>query len=105
MVEEVTPDELKRKLDGGEDVQIVDIRTEQEFDDGHIPGAENIPFPELANNLERDWKDDIVVVCPIGQSSLQAARLLESYEGIGSDKRVANMVGGYEEWDFELETS
>jgi hypothetical protein len=47
--------------------------------------------------------DDVVVACPIGQSSVQAARLIDSFEGVGEDDDVRSMSGGYEEWDYELE--
>jgi thiosulfate/3-mercaptopyruvate sulfurtransferase len=104
MVDEVTPDALKDRLDRGEDVQIVDIRQPGEFAAGHIPGAENVPFHRFARDVATpDWGEEIVVVCPIGESSLQAARLLEAYEGVGEDATVANLVGGYRDWDYELE--
>lgn len=104
MVERIRPAELKARLDRGEDVQVVDIRPEEAFEAGHIPGATNVPFARLATDIgSQEWHDDIVVVCPLGESSLQAARLLESYEGVDGDARVANLVGGYEEWDYELE--
>ncbi|MDY7082123.1 MAG: rhodanese-like domain-containing protein [Halobacteria archaeon] len=105
MVDEVTPDEVKDKLNNGDeesDCQIIDIRNPLQFSQGHIPGAENIPMNELPEVIgEHDWGDDIVVVCPVGQSSVQAARLIKSYEGIG-DADVASMEGGYEEWEYEL---
>lgn len=102
MVREVTPDELAEKLDDG-DVQIVDIRSPAEFDRGHVPGAINVPMGELPARIdEREWGDDVVVVCPIGQSSVQAARLIESYEAVDADS-VASMEGGYDAWEYELE--
>lgn len=45
----------------------------------------------------------MVCACPVGQSSVQAAMLIESYEGVDDDVVVASMAGGYEEWAFELE--
>jgi len=105
MVEEIGPDELHRKFEAGEDVQVVDIRTEEQFREGHVPGAINLPFSEFPQQIETvDWGDDIVCVCPIGRSSLQAARLLEAYEGVDHDARIANLKGGYREYEYELET-
>ena len=104
MVEEITPAELREKLAAGEDVQVVDIRQKQAFERGHIPGAENVPFPEFTTAAaEREWGDDIVVACPVGQSSVQAGRLLESHESVDEGTTVASLAGGYEEWDGELE--
>lgn len=105
MVAEIDPDELHAQLDRGEDVQIIDIRHERSFADGHIRGAENIPFDRFAREIENhEWGDEIVVACPMGESSVQAARLLESYEGVDDAATVANLRGGYQAWEYELET-
>lgn len=104
MVEEVTPEDVKEKIDADEDVRIVDIRQESEFERGHIPGAVNIPMNELPMRIDQhDWDGDVVVACPIGQSSIQAAKLIGSYEGVEDADRVASMEGGYEAWEYELE--
>lgn len=103
MVNEIEPDELKRRIDEGDAPQVIDIRNPEHFGEGHIPGAENVPFAELSQGIENhDWSDDVVVVCPIGESSKQAARLIESYESF--DGRVANLNGGYRGWEYELES-
>jgi len=102
MVASETPAELHERLD--EDVQVVDIRPERAFREGHIPGAINVPFPQLPQRVEAvDWGDDIVVACPKGESSLQAARMLEAYEDVEEGARVANLAGGYREWEYALE--
>lgn len=102
MVDEIEPEELKRRIDEGDSPQIIDIRNAENFAEGHIPGAENVPFPKITQSIEdHNWTDDVVVACPIGQSSEQAARLIESYEGF--DGKVANLKGGYREWEYELE--
>ncbi|SDR20114.1 rhodanese-like domain-containing protein [Natronobacterium texcoconense] len=104
MVEEIPPEELKEKLENGEDVQVVDIRSEPEYERGHVPGAINVPMNELPSRIdEYDWGDEVVVACPIGQSSIQAARLIGSYEDVDADA-VASMAGGYREWEYDLES-
>lgn len=104
MVDELTTSELWSKIQEGDRVQIIDIRSEREFQEGHIPGAINIPFNRFAQEVENhDWDETIVVACPMGESSLQAARLLESYEGVTDGSRVINLAGGYSEWDYDLE--
>lgn len=105
MVEEIAPAELKARLDDGDDVDVVDIRPARAFERGHVPGATNIPFSRFASAVdEQEWGDEVVIVCPKGESSLQAARLLESYEGIDEATTVANLEGGYREWEYELES-
>ncbi len=104
MVDEVTTDEVRKKLED-DGVQIVDIRRPLQFEQGHIPGALNIPMNELPQQVgEVDWEDEIVVTCPIGQSSVQAAKLIQSFEQIDDGTAVASMAGGYRDWDYELET-
>lgn len=105
MVDEVTTDEVKERLNAGDDVQIVDIRPADEFAEGHIPGAINLPMSRLPAEVGNyDWGDDIVVACPIGESSVQAARLLQSFEGVSEDANVSSMAGGYADWTYELES-
>lgn len=104
MVDRLSPEEVKEKIEGGE-CQVVDIRNPNQFGSGHVPGAINIPMADLPERIDEvEWGDDIVVVCPIGESSVQAARLIKSFEGVGEDACVASMDGGYREWSYELET-
>ena len=105
MVEEVTAERLQERLAAGDPVQVVDVREPEAFREGHVPGAINVPFPEFPERIgEVEWADDVVLVCPVGRSSRQAGRLLESYEGVDLDARIANLSGGYEEWSYDLET-
>jgi len=104
MVEDITADELHARIEAGEDVEVVDVRPEWAFQRGRVPGAVNVPISRFARSVaEREWGQDIVVVCPHGESSLQAARLLEAYEGVAEEARVANLVGGYDAWEYDLE--
>lgn len=104
MVEELTPEQVYERVEQGE-IRVVDTRPEPQFRRGHIPGAINLPLTELPLRVEEvDWDDtDVVCACPVGQSSIQAAKLISSYEGVDDDVTVASMAGGYREWDFELE--
>lgn len=104
MVDEITPAELNERLQAGEDIQIIDVRTQRAFRRGHIPGSENIPFGRFTREVsDHEWGDRIVIACPHGESSLQAARLLESFEGIDDDTWIANLAQGLEAWDYEIE--
>lgn len=104
MVEEISAAALHARLEDGADVQVIDVRPEAAFRRGHVPGAENVPISQFARAVDgHEWGRDIVVVCPHGESSLQAARLLEAYEGVADEATVSNLAGGYGEWDYALE--
>ena len=100
---EISADELWELIRGDDPVRIVDIRSPERFRRGHIPGSENIPFAELTAKIETfDGEDRVVTVCPHGQSSVQAARLIASFEGFGG--RVESLETGIDGWPHELET-
>ena len=105
MVEELTPEEVNERVQKG-DIRVIDTRPREQYEQGHIPGAINVPLGDLPARVpEIDWDDtDVVCACPVGQSSKQAAMLISSYEGVEDGVVVASMAGGYEEWDFDLET-
>jgi phage shock protein E len=56
---------------------LLDVRTPEEFADGHIAGAVNIPLAELGNQLSQVPRDiPVIVYCRSGSRSAQAATLL-----------------------------
>jgi rhodanese-related sulfurtransferase len=101
---EISTAEVAELVNSGQAPRIVDIRSPDAFGRGHIPGSENVPFAELPDRVESlADADHIVTVCPHGKASVQAARLITSYEGT-ADARVESMAGGLEDWDGPLET-
>jgi len=87
--------EIKERLDAGEQITIVDVRTSDEVGSGVIPGAVHIPLQELADR----WKeladaDEIVCYCARGGRSLQAAKLLREKGLINA----TSLEGGIGEW-------
>jgi NADPH-dependent 2,4-dienoyl-CoA reductase/sulfur reductase-like enzyme/rhodanese-related sulfurtransferase len=70
---------------------LVDVREPDEFESGHIPGARNIPLPELRSRLnELPTSHEIRLYCGVGQRAYYASRLLKQ-RGF----RVRNLSGGY----------
>ncbi|GGL68873.1 rhodanese-like domain-containing protein [Halocalculus aciditolerans] len=101
---EITPEEVNA-LTVGEDVRVVDIRMPGAYQRGHIPGSENIPFQQLPQRVgDLDGASHVVTVCPHGKSSVQAANLVASYDGLDDDARVQSMQGGLSAWEYDLET-
>lgn len=104
MDEEITSEELHQLMEAGEDVEIIDIRPEPHFRQGHIRGSVNVPFARLPRQVEDlNGAETVVTVCPHGKASIQAARLVRSYEGIPDDARVASLAGGLEGWEYGLD--
>ncbi|NIB98452.1 rhodanese-like domain-containing protein [Halobacterium sp. R2-5] len=101
-VDTVAPEAVRERLESGDDdFDLVDIREGDAYEDGHLPGAEHLPVEELEDVVaERDWDDEVVVYCYVGETSVQAARLVEEY---GNADAVASMDGGYEAWAEEVE--
>lgn len=105
MADEISPAELRELLSSGAPVRIVDIRSRLDFDRGHIPGSESFPMHALPRDVDGlDGAETVVTVCPHGHASKQAASIIESYEGIDDDARVASLEGGIDAWDGELTT-
>lgn len=89
---QLTPDEVQAKLERGEEIFVVDVRTPREYQQRHIPDAILLPTDEFADRFRRDLNEDdeIVVVCEHGVRSAAAAGFLIS-QGF---ENVSDMVGG-----------
>ncbi|WP_435118484.1 rhodanese-like domain-containing protein [Halolamina sp. C58] len=103
-MDEISTERVAELLADGAPPTVVDIREPPAFRRGHIPGSLNVPFRQLPDRVaELADADHVVTVCPHGKSSVQAAKLIESYEGI-TDATVESMAGGLSEWDGEIES-
>lgn len=75
----LTPQQYVDQFADSPDHILIDVRTAQEFDGGHIPGAINIPVNEVGSRLAEISADQTVVVyCRTGNRSAQAADTLEA---------------------------
>lgn len=95
----MSTEELINLLDANEDLNIVDVREDNEVEEGMIPGAIHIPLgqiPERANEL--DSSKEYILVCRGGVRSEKACQYLES-QGF----QVVNLEGGMMAYDGELE--
>ncbi|MFB6111233.1 MAG: rhodanese-like domain-containing protein [Halobacteriaceae archaeon] len=103
---EITAEELAALLDEARDtrsVRVVDIRPESDYETGHIPNSICIPFPSLPNQVAQlTTAERIVTVCPHGEASQKAARMIAAYDGLEDDVRVESLAGGLAEWSGEL---
>jgi rhodanese-related sulfurtransferase len=95
MIKQITPEELKIKLNNGDSPVIVDVREAEEVAEGMIPGAIHIPLGELAlRQNEIPQTDEIILVCRSGNRSQKACEFLEAQGFTG----LFNMSGGMLAW-------
>ncbi len=94
-VKDISVDEAYNIINSGQDYIILDVRTPDEFKEGHIEGAVLIPVLELENRLNELPKDKpIIVYCKIGGRSRNAANILVENSFTG----IYNMTGGITDW-------
>ena len=101
MYEQITAENAKKIMDSGEEHIILDTREQDEFDEGHIPGAILIPYTEIENKAEEMLPDkdaQILVYCRSGRRSKIAS---ESLSKLGYTN--VKEFGGIIDWPYEVE--
>ena len=81
MYEQITAENAKKIMDSGEEHIILDTREQDEFDEGHIPGAILIPYTEIENKAEEMLPDNdklILVYCRSGRRSKLQTKVLQN---------------------------
>ena len=97
----ITAEEAKKLMDTQEGYIILDVRTQEEFDAGHIPGAVLIPNTEIAQRAELELPDKnqmLLIYCRSGNRSKQASEILVQL-GYTNIKEF----GGIIDWPYEIE--
>jgi rhodanese-related sulfurtransferase len=96
-ITEVSPEQLKARLDRHDDIVVVDLRQAWEYHAGHIPGALSLFIEEISVRLSELPTDvDIVLQCWRGHSSLDVAAYMIQQGWLAS--RVASLSGGIAGW-------
>ncbi len=101
MYEQITQQKAKEIMDSGEEYILLDVREQEEFDEGHIKGAVLLPHTEIeakAQTLLPDKDKLILVYCRSGRRSKIAATNL-SILGYTNIKEF----GGITDWKYEIE--
>jgi rhodanese-related sulfurtransferase len=97
---EITPAEMKERLDRGEDFLLVDVREPWEHELCRIEGAKLIPMGSIPANLQAlDVDEDVVCYCHHGMRSMDVAVWLRG-QGV---QRAKSLAGGIERWSLEID--
>jgi len=97
-IEMVTPDEAE-KLSKMKDVKLLDVRTKEEFNEGHIANAQNLVYDENFSEKigKLDKEKPVIVYCKSGGRSEKCAQILKDSGFV----KVYDIKGGITEWKFE----
>jgi phage shock protein E len=95
--ESVSGAQLAKQIESGHAPVILDVRTEEEYKAGHIPGARNVPLDQLASHLPTlgiAKSDEVVVHCERGGRAAKAEELLSA----SGYEHVVDLQGHMKGW-------
>ncbi len=100
MLNLITWEEAKEMIETTTGYALFDVRTPEEYAQGHIAGATNIPVDQLMADPEQylpDKSQNVLLYCRTGRRSATAARMLHEngYQNIYD-------FGGITEWPYEI---
>lgn len=93
----VNVEDLKEKIDNGEKIVLIDVRTPAEVSRGKIDGSINIPLDTFENDIENkvsDKNENVYLYCLSGSRSQVAAEIMDRKEY----KNVFNVISGMLAW-------
>jgi glyoxylase-like metal-dependent hydrolase (beta-lactamase superfamily II)/rhodanese-related sulfurtransferase len=101
-VPEIDIAQMEQELAASPAPLLLDVREPEEYAQGHVPGAINLPQAELAQRLDELDKDQpVLVICEAGMRSLNAARFLKQ---VGYSHAVS-VQGGTAAWRMSRQTA
>lgn len=95
----LTAQQAKERMDENPDAIILDVRTAEEYAQGHIPGAVLLPNEDITDTPPQELPDldaEILVYCRSGNRSAQAA---EKLAGLGYSQ--VSDFGGIQDWPYD----
>ncbi len=104
--QDLNPEDYRERIESNKDFVRLDVRTPQEFEEGHIPGAINIDVQDVSFRHEIDKLDktkSYFVNCRSGGRSAVACKIMSEYDFQGE---LYNLEGGMLAWrdrGFEVE--
>ena len=97
---DLSPADLHLRLQAGDDLQLIDVREDMEFEYCHLPGSLLVPLSELSRRTaEIRTEGPVVVICHHGVRSAQAAGYLRHL----GRTNVLNLRGGVDAWALQVD--
>jgi len=98
---EITPEELKGKLDAGDRPILLDVRDQWEYEAARISGSTHIPMDQIPNRVhqELDPEKHIVVICHHGVRSANVANWMRQ-QGF---EKAQSLRGGLDQWSRQID--
>jgi adenylyltransferase/sulfurtransferase len=101
-IPEITPMELKARIDRGDDLYLLDVREPHEVQISNINGSHLVPLGQLPRRVsELDSSREIVAYCRSGKRSADAVRFLQQ----SGFKKLLNLKGGILAWSDDVDPS
>ena len=98
-VPEIQAEDLKSRLDHGDDLFLLDVRDPYEYEKSNI-GGHLIPLPQLPRRMhELNVDQEIVAVCKMGPRGVKAVEFLQRH----GFQRVRNLSGGIHAWSDRID--
>ncbi|HLN97106.1 MAG TPA: molybdopterin-synthase adenylyltransferase MoeB [Pyrinomonadaceae bacterium] len=102
-LEEITATDLQRRLEQGQDVQVIDVREAFEYEIARIPGTRLIPLGQVVARMnEIDPSRDTVMHCKGG---VRSAKAIAALKQAGYPGKLVNLKGGITAWSDEVDGS
>lgn len=94
----ITTEELEKKIENGEELNLIDVREDEEVAEGMIPGAKHIRMNDIPARIDEFDKDkEYIFICRSSRRSENVCYYLQD-----QGYKVRNMVGGMLDWKGEI---
>ena len=101
----IAPKALSTRIEAGEKIQLIDVRTPEEFAEGRLPGALNAPVETFdAASIPVEEERETILYCRSGNRSARAAQMLADETG-GTVRHLEGGIVAWEEAGREMFTS
>lgn len=99
----ITVEELKERIDAGEQIRVIDVREPHEYEFSRIEGAELKPLGQIGRWVDElgDKSQELILQCHHGMRSDRACQFLAA-QGFSNTK---NLIGGIDEWSAKIDSN